>query len=137
MKIMNALRNFLGVGDPADDLRKRILRYRELGSQSADPLYILRAPVITKLDHDLMRADKECAKANHSEVIDDYHLREVRWYRVANEKSIQSIDFPNRRSRKVGERWVTEMALMLIPKKEFQASPQEVAARYLEEFHTQ
>lgn len=129
MGILAGLRMAVTGTQGDDDLAARVLRYRGAGS-SADGSRTLHGLQIDDLDYALMGADNSCARINNPTVSEDSHggFRQLQWFAIKKGSELSKKSFGNSHgsSDDGGKTFYTETALLDIPKREFQSSPQEV-----------
>jgi hypothetical protein len=115
-----------GTVEREDDLIGRVNRYRQAGSNVDGP-HTLRGYQVDDLDYALMGADNSCARINHPDV--DRWTREAGvWFAIDKRSDLARKSFGNSHgtSHDGGKTYITETALMGIPRPEYQASPEEV-----------
>ena len=116
----------IGSSDAA--LIARIERYRGAGS-GCDGLHTLSQPTIDDLDYQLMGADNSCAHANFPDLPEGQDgIRQLLWFALKKGSDISKRHHWNSHGTSYdgGKTYITETALLDIPKLQYQASPQEV-----------
>lgn len=108
------------------DLVGRIKTYRSAGSED-DGLHVLSGHVIDDIDYALMAADNSCARIKAG-TDDGSTFIESRWYRIDLGSQLARRSFFNSHgvSHDGGKTFLTEAALLGIPKPQYQVSAEEV-----------
>ena len=128
--MFSALRSIFSrvTGSGKVDLVSRVLRYRG-GGCSSGGIQVLAALEVDDLDYQLMGADNSCASINNPGVLlGTGGIRQLRWFAIKPGSKLSGRSFGNSQSSSYdkGKTWVTESAMLEIPKPEYQASPDEV-----------
>jgi hypothetical protein len=125
----------VGILDSQSDLIRRVLRYRRSGF-IVDGIHTLQGFQIDDVDYSLMGADNSCSEINHPEIgqdSDEKGFRQLLWFAIKKGTEISKRSFGNSHgsSDDGGKTYYTETAMLDIPKRQYQSSPEEVVWHHL------